>query len=64
MDELSVVPDAILDTVVSFLDTCPEVEGVEISFTARLDGESPSVRMLELEVGGAKYLVVAKRVGS
>lgn len=66
MNELSVVPDAVLDTVVAFLDTCPEVEDAEIAFGER--GDVPTYedpdgsRYLELEVGGARYLVTVCRV--
>lgn len=64
--ELSVVPNAVLDTVVAFLDTCPEVEDAEIAFGERGDvatyDDPDGSQYLELEVGGTKYVVTVCRV--
>lgn len=59
------VRTVILDTVVAFLDTCPELEDAEIHFGNRGDVASyddTEAEFLEVEVGGTKYIVTAQRV--
>lgn len=58
-----VYSDAILDTVETFLDTNPELEGKGLVWGERTTGESPDVRMVKVVVDGVEHLVIAKVVG-
>lgn len=57
------VTDSILDTIVTFLDTCPSLENIPIEFGKRETGENETVRMITIVISGEEYLVVAKKVG-
>lgn len=55
--------DVILDTVVSFLDTAPELEGSDIEYGSRVTGEFPWARMQTVFIDGQQYLFQATKVG-
>jgi hypothetical protein len=53
--------DTILDTIESFLDTCPDLN-TKIEFSERTTGENETVRMQEVTIGDQRYLVVVKQL--
>lgn len=58
------VSDCVLDTIETFLETCPSLNTVEaMSFQGRVTGENSTVRMMDVVLDGETYLVVVKRVG-
>lgn len=57
------ISEALLETVESFLDTCPMLTGAEITFSEITPGEAETVRLMEVQIGDDRFLMVAKRIG-
>ena len=57
------VSDDILDVIETFIDTNPNLENKSITVGKRCTGETPTVRLLEIQVDNNKYLVMCKQVG-
>lgn len=66
-EEDAKVAKGLLDTVETFADTCPDLEGAEIDFREPLESEvegekGPSFVAIVATVDGKDFLIVARRL--